>query len=104
MKKYTLTAKTTEYLAVQISKQQNTLNKLQFRDFKPETIRLTEVKFNESNQRLTLTFQDEPGPVIRGTHLFAVSDFGHFPNADLIEVAGEASEALPETDAISTAQ
>lgn len=101
MKKYTLTAKTTEHLAAQIGKQQNTINKLPFRKFKPESLRLIEVKFREENQQLTLTFQDEPGPVIRGTHLFAVSDFGLFPNAELVEVTEESSERVSETDATS---
>lgn len=99
MKTYTLKAKTTEHLAAQIAKQQNTLNKHQFRNFKPESIRLVDVKFTESNQQLVLTFQDEPGPVVRGTHLFAVSDFGHFPNADLIEVSDEPKKKRAELTA-----
>lgn len=97
MKKYTLTAKTTEHLAAQIAKHQNTLNKYQFRDFKPKSLRLIEVKFVESNQQLTLTFQDDLGPFVPGSHLFAVSDFGVlFPNAELIEVGEESKKKRSE--------
>lgn len=97
MKRYTLTAKTTEHVAAQIGKQQNTLNKHQFRDFKPKSLRLIEVKFVESNQQLTLTFQDEPTPFVPGSHLFAVSDFGLlFPNVDLVEVGEESKKKRSE--------
>lgn len=81
--KYTLTSRATDHLANQIRKQVNTINRNEFRGFKPWTLRLIKTDFDESEAVLKLTFQDEPGPVVRGTHLFAETDFGLFPEGDL---------------------